>query len=196
MQCLLFLLQDWSTYHRLNSNWGVLTAHISCCLSLCYQPCALQGMAVGRVPGWAASHKNPDTQAQQLLWELLDTSSHAWWWKRQHTSVTTEEWESLSLLEKLIGTWSQGLSSGRGMKDSGAAENWRRPCYILEGKHGQAGKMGRNIWYLEIERQAEKRKAAWKRWLSLGSPNICGSTPHLALIPPYGERQPVVQFGF
>lgn len=50
---------------------------------------------------------------------------------------------------------------------------------------------------LQIERQAEQKgKAARKRWLSLGSPNICGSTPHLALIPPYRERQPVIQFGF
>lgn len=73
------------------------------------------------------------------------------------------------------------------MKDLGTAENWRRPCYVRERKHGQTGRMGRNSWYLQIERQAEKGKAAWKRRLSLGSPNICGSTPHLALIPPWRE---------
>lgn len=129
MQCLLFLLylQDWSTYHWLNSNWCVLTAHISCYLSLCHQPCELQGMAVGRVPGWAASHKKPDTQAQQLLWELLDTSSHSWWWKHQHTPVTTDERVSLSPLEKLVGTvesgpffWKryEGLGNSRELKET------------------------------------------------------------------------------
>lgn len=36
-------------------------------------------------------------------------------------SLLKNESLSLSLLEKLIGTWSQGLSSGRGMKDSGSS---------------------------------------------------------------------------
>lgn len=104
----------------------------------------------------------------------------------------------LSLLEELIGMmkseslfWKRygELRSSRELKET-----------MLEG-------IGRKAWpgWQEGEEQlvsvhklsqSEKGKAVWKRWLTLGSTNICRSSLHLALIPPYGERQPVIQFGF
>lgn len=126
MQCLLFLLQDWSTYHRLNSNWGVLTAHISCCLSLCYQPCAFQGMAVGRVPGWAASHKKPDTgsaaplRTARYLFTCMMVEASAYfshyWRMRVSFSPRKANWnmESGSFFWKRY----EGLGSSRELKET------------------------------------------------------------------------------
>lgn len=103
----------------------------------------------------------------------------------------------LSLLKQLIGMmksgsffWKghEGLRSNRGVKET----------MLCLGRKALPGWQEGEEQLVSVHKlsQAEKGKAVWKRWLTLGSTNICGSTLHLALIPPYGERQPVIQFGF
>lgn len=103
-----------------------------------------------------------------------------------------------SLLEELIGMMKSGFFFWKGYKGLRSSRELKETMLCI-GRKALPG------WHEEEEQlvsvhklsQAEKkRKAVWKRWLTWGSTNICGSTLHLALIPPYGERQPVIQFGF
>lgn len=104
----------------------------------------------------------------------------------------------LSLQEELIGMmksgslfWKryEGLKSSRELKET-------MLCIGRKARPGWQEGEEQLVSVHKLSQAEEKGKAFWKRWLTLGSTNICGSTLHLALIPPYGERQPVIQFGF